>query len=149
MLPFLSALESFFSIGTFAPKIPERMAKQVPQTPSKLMNRFKKNEDMRQTLPVTPIQQPVSHEIEEKEADNHQDNFRPTQNRAQVDESFWKFGSTDSHHVNSSQDRIIELENEVQVILAERDDLLREKKFWLTKFQTDNAKLVLLMQVYK
>lgn len=44
-------------------------------------------------------------------------------------------------------DHIKELEDEVQSLRAERDDLVHEKKFWLSRFQTDNAKLAALLKV--
>jgi hypothetical protein len=44
-------------------------------------------------------------------------------------------------------DRMKELEDEVQSLRAERDDLVHEKKFWLSRFQTDNAKLATLLKV--
>lgn len=43
--------------------------------------------------------------------------------------------------------RIAELEVELQAVQTERDDLMRERKFWLAKIQTDNTKLMHLLQV--
>jgi hypothetical protein len=51
--------------------------------------------------------------------------------------------------VSSPRDsqRIAELESELQSVQTERDDLLRERKFWLARIQTDNTKLMHLLQV--
>lgn len=117
-------------------------------TPTKFMTRLKMREDDRESgVGVDPV--PVPTQTTSMEPDPHIDHRHFTEHPS----------NGTSHHSNPSgpipsnegmQDahkRIRELEDEVQSLRAERDDLVHEKKFWLTRFQTDNAKLTLLLSV--
>jgi hypothetical protein len=167
-------------------------------TPSKLMNRFKKN--------AAAAPPPPSHHHETASAyhhtlppdssfyDNHNTNttafhsqpysMPPTQDQSpflsqthtpQFDSPppHWNHQSTSTsppfqqqngHHdtipstngqstpgepavAASELHRVAELEAELQITQTERDDLLRERKFWLAKIQTDNSKLMELLLV--
>lgn len=155
----------YFEKGTFAPKIPERMNKTaIPNTPSKLMNRFKKNENNRlqqqqqqqqynqhqqQQQYYQTNQEPSNNEIDEQQPQNNYYNHNHNQEgnwnsgHHSPDASFYDNNNNHSNNPN----HIFELEAEIQQLQSERDDLLREKKFWLTKIQSDNSKLITLLQV--
>ena len=128
----------------------------ITNTPSKLMNRYKKNETIRIIQTTTTTQE---NEIKEQQNQQNQQQHLHWEdlNNESNENSFLDYQShhhndnnsttPNNNNNNNNNNRITELENEIQQLQTERDDLIREKKFWLTKIQSDNTKLVTLLQV--
>jgi hypothetical protein len=143
-------------------------------TPSKLMNRFKKNEQKNQMMSSAPTPTPypaatstISFSFEHPSPAESPRDHIPF--HGAHDQSSSQFPFSDNRNNGYSpfagaptssappapppssspleSQRIAELEAELQMVQTERDDLMRERKFWLAKIQTDNTKLMHLLQV--
>jgi hypothetical protein len=132
------------SAGTFQPKIPDRNVTSVPSSATKLLNRKKR---------LGPNTGGPSYETKNESSDQFNNSFDYSDfNTFSPSKSFVVHDNTVIHEddANTSSFKPNDykaLEAELQQIKTERDELLLEKKFWLTKFQEDNAKLLLLQNV--
>lgn len=108
------------------------------------MNRLKKKEDERATQSVS--NKPEVDVTAENAA--FAEYSEPTQHKdVHGAHNLHKSNIMPPDAAKEFMERIKELEEEVQTLRAERDDLVHEKKFWLSRFQTDNAKLAALLKV--
>ena len=124
----------------FAPTLPTRMedprnspaqtVKQKTASPSKLMNRYKKKGHDISDLQASPIENKTVEKA----------NPEPPKDTKNSKTSFILPPS--DPHISSD---VVILQEELLNVKAERDELLMEKSFWLSKFQSDNANLLRIL----
>lgn len=122
--------------GTFQPKLIERTKNTttpVYSSASKLLSR-------KLAAPATQYAEEKPNDFD----DSNQDNINKLFTQDSIQPTFKKDLDYGRHQLD---EKVKQLENELQQCRSERDELISEKKFWLTKFQDDNAKLLALHTV--
>lgn len=130
------------------------MQATTKSTPSKLMNRVKKNENKSTTMSSIPSPA-ISYGVASFNIPDEDDPYLHATTTSPTTVFTESRNGNVGGNINPSPvsisphdiNRIAELEAELHLVQAERDDLLRERKFWLAKVQTDNTKLMNLLQV--